>query len=83
MLQKDDKVIFETETNSDSNHPYVLKLETSGNLVLYNKERKALWSTKTSFVLPHLVMQENGDLVLYNHVSKIYWSSNKNKSKSI
>ena len=54
---------------------YLLTFQTDGNLVLYNPERKAVWSSQTAGRnATQLVMQSDGNLVIYAG-SKPLWST--------
>ncbi len=56
---------------------YRLVLQKDGNLVIYNHNNIATWSTHTSGNSPaDLAMQSDGNLVLYNTAGKAIWSSN-------
>lgn len=60
-----------------NDNKYYLRMQTDGNLVLYNINNKALWSSKTSGN-PNTIlhMQKDGNLVIYNGSgSKALWSS--------
>lgn len=60
-----------------NNYEYYLQIHNDGNLVLYNKKNKSLWSSKTSGN-PNaiLFMQPDGNLVIYDSsLSRALWSS--------
>jgi hypothetical protein len=55
-----------------------LKMQSDGNLVLYNDGKKALWSSGTygRGVAPYrTIMQDDGNLVLYDAKSSPLWHS--------
>lgn len=61
---------------SSSNFKYYLKMQSDGNLVIYNKKDKALWSSKTSGNPGAILcMQSDGNLVIYNKKDDPIWSS--------
>ena len=52
----------------------MLYLQGDGNLVLYNKDMRPLWSSQTNGKVPKfLVMQADGNLVLYDTAMKPIW----------
>jgi uncharacterized protein YkwD len=59
-----------------NNKLHTLVLQTDGNVILYNNQNKALWTTNTAGVQPRdLFMQPDGDLVLYDTSGTSRWCS--------
>ena len=59
-----------------SNFKYYLKMQSDGNLVIYNKKGKALWSSGTHGNPEAILsMQSDGNLVIYNKNNNAIWSS--------
>ncbi len=57
--------------------------QPDGNLVIYNNNNSALWSSGTSGKThTHLTLQSDGNLVLYNGSSSI-WNSNTSVNKAL
>jgi hypothetical protein len=58
------------------NQLYYLVMQSDGNLVEYDFQGKALWSTKTSGqTVTQAVMQSDGNLVLYNGSTPVWAAS--------
>lgn len=51
-------------------------MQTDGNLVLYNKQSRPLWSTNTRGSGNRVTMQTDGNLVLYDAQSHPLWNTN-------
>lgn len=59
-----------------SNFKYYLKMQSDGNLVIYNRKDKALWSSKTNGNPGAILcMQSDGNLVIYDTKDNPIWSS--------
>jgi hypothetical protein len=66
------------------NGGFTLVLQTDGNVVLYNANQAALWSTDTQGKGgKKLVLQSDGNLVLYSASGSAVWSSNTVKSGAV
>ena len=60
-----------------SNGCFMLMLQDDGNLVLYNKQGTALWSTETfQQKSKYAVMQRDGHFVIYSEKGSVVWGSN-------
>lgn len=58
---------------------YYLKMQSDGNLVIYNKSNKSLWSSKTNGNSGSILcMQSDGNLVIYNKNNNPIWHSGTN-----
>ena len=55
----------------------MLKMLNNGNLILYDKLLRPLWSSHTFMAGGYVAMQNDGNLVIYNANNKPYWSSRK------
>jgi hypothetical protein len=59
-----------------NNNNYRFVMQHDGNLVLYEKGGKALWSSETNNIaIQRCIMQTDGNLVLYRYDGKAVWSS--------
>ncbi|MFT4123290.1 MAG: hypothetical protein QM635_05620, partial [Microbacteriaceae bacterium] len=59
------------------NGKYTLKMQSDGNLVLYNTSSIALWASATNgSAADHVTMQRDGNLVLYTASGSAKWASN-------
>lgn len=66
-----------SEYLESKNKFFKLILHKDGNLVLYKKGHKVIWSTNTwNKPVKKCVMQKDGNLVLYDDQFKVCWSSN-------
>jgi hypothetical protein len=65
------------------NGNYELIMQGDGNLVLYNNDIKAIWSTNThNSNAQELIMQNDGNLVLYkylNQIQPLWWTNTQAK----
>jgi hypothetical protein len=61
-----------------NNELHMFIMQPDGNVVLYDRDSKPLWSTNTggSISPRDLVMQTDGNLVLYGTDGKAHWASN-------
>ena len=67
------KPLWATQTNGKSAATF--KVQTDGNLVVYDKSNKALWASNTAGKIPvYLAIQTDGNLVLY--IATAAWASN-------
>lgn len=76
----DDKSVLAQGSCLQSNYGHRLCLRNDGNLVLYNRLNKAVWSTGTSGDSLVLKLKSDGNLVLNDTSStppKVVWQSNK------
>ncbi len=65
------------------NQQYKLSYQSDGDLVVYDKSNKPIWSTKTAGKTPNkLVFQADGNLVLYGASNTLLWTS-KSTSKGV
>lgn len=55
---------------------YQLDMQSDGNLVLYNVEKKAVWASGTSGSGNWLALQTDGNLVIYSSTNQALWASN-------
>jgi hypothetical protein len=53
-----------------------LNFQTDGNLVIYDGNRKAMWSTGTSGRGENAVFQSDGNFVIYDIANRPVWNSN-------
>ncbi len=61
------------------NQQYKLSYQSDGDLVVYDKSNKPIWSTKTAGKTPNkLVFQADGNLVLYGASNVVFWESSSN-----
>jgi hypothetical protein len=61
---------------TSDNLQYKLLLQTDGNLVLYDFQNRASWSSGTSNrPVVQAVVQSDGNVVLYDSSGKVYWSA--------
>lgn len=58
-----------------SNSSYYLVFQRDGNLVMYNRDRVALWDAKTQNRGTRAIFQDDGNLVVYNNASAIFASN--------
>lgn len=59
-----------------TNNSYYLKMQSDGNLVIYNKNNKVIWDSNTSGNNNSILcMQTDGNLVIYNSNNKAIWNS--------
>jgi len=59
------------------NQQYKLSYQSDGDLVVYDKSNKPIWSTKTAGKTPNkLVFQADGNLVLHGAITNVFWESN-------
>ncbi|PZE29905.1 hypothetical protein [Curtobacterium sp. MCBD17_028] len=79
VVYKDGKAVWSTRTSGRGGAK--LTLQSDGNLVLYTKAAKALWSSKTSRFGGSgmkLTQQSDGNLVLYKN-GKAVWATGTNR----
>ncbi|QUI20842.1 lectin [Vallitalea pronyensis] len=58
------------------NGQFYLRMQTDGNLVMYNQFGFALWSTGTVGArVDKLIMQTDGNLVMYAANGHVYWQT--------
>lgn len=51
--------------------------QKDGNLVIYNQQREAIWSTSThNKDVARMILQDDGNLVIYDRTGAPVWSSN-------
>ena len=64
--EKDGSVeLWSSAESTDIEGPYELKMQKDGNLVIYGKENKVIWSLKhNDFDTKELVLDNKGDLYL-------------------
>ncbi len=56
---------------------YTLKFQQDGNLVLYNRRNRSVWSSNTDgHPNARFVVQRDGNLVIYGGRNRAIWSSN-------
>ena len=73
--------LYEGDLIRSRNGDHRLVLQGDGNLVLYTKDGKVLWTTKTNGTPnTNLVMQGDGNLVLYGDGGKVLWRSATNSN---
>ncbi len=64
-----------------SNGKYSLNLQDDGNLVLYDDQQKALWSSGTANIaIKEGIMQTDGNFVLYRYDGVSAWNSKTDTS---
>jgi hypothetical protein len=63
----------------DKYAPYSLNFQSDANLVIYNKDGRAIWDTQTGSCLTHipttLKIQDDGNMVMYDKTNQPVWSS--------
>ena len=69
ILFRPKECIWSSRTNGKGTSPHQLKMQNDGNLVIYDANMKATWSTGTSGKGPgaYLVVQDDRNLVVYGH----------------
>ena len=71
---RNSQVFFPGQTLEDIQRERRLVLQSDGNLVLYDKNNRALWHTRTASTEPgRLVLQSDGNLVLYDKNNRALW----------
>ncbi|SDI97787.1 D-mannose binding lectin [Frankineae bacterium MT45] len=62
-----------------------LKMQTDGNLVVYNGAGRAVWSTRTSGTGSgnHVALQNDGNLVVYNAAGRAVWASRSQRAMMV
>jgi hypothetical protein len=74
-LGRNEKLRVSEELKS-TNGKYILVLQADGNLVAYESQGKALWSSDTmGSGATECVMQEDGNLLLNNAFGRVVWAS--------
>lgn len=79
--EKNDKIIWNTETLSKYQGPFSLVVEKNGNMAIIDGKKESIWATgKTTKVPgPHkLHVSNNGVLQVLNGRKGVIWSSNQN-----
>ena len=72
-----DQTLFVRQQLSTRDRKGYLILQQDGNLVLYNKNKVAIWASNTNGKgATSLNMQQDGNLVLYTDTNKAVWASN-------
>src|SRR5438270_8650901 len=61
-----------------NNKLHTFMMQQDGNVVLYDRNSKPLWSTNTGGTISprDFIMQTDGNLVLYGTDGKAHWASN-------
>ncbi|MFI0418684.1 hypothetical protein [Spongiactinospora sp. 9N601] len=64
------------QTRRSANGAYLLAMQSDGNLVMYDRAKKAIWSSGTGKQPgASAVMQKDGNLVVYSTAKRPLWSS--------
>ena len=71
----DDYYLFNGQSIRDRNCRFRLKMQSDGNLVLYDQSRP-LWASNTVGRIGYAVMQSDGNFVMYNWNGQPFWSTN-------
>ena len=72
------KAIWESNTINKGVGPYICKLQSDGNVVIYDSRSTAIWATDTDRKGPvpcRFVMQDDGNAVLYDANYRPLWAS--------
>ena len=69
-VYKNEKALWASKTNDVGTGPYVLRMKSDNNLVIYDDYGKTIWTSNTQnsgyFKTGYLNMQDDGNLVLYS-----------------
>jgi hypothetical protein len=67
-------VIWQSNTENKGVTPYILLLQTDGNLVIMDSKSQIIWSSDTSGQPPlKLVLSPNGNLCIVDNTGKSIW----------
>ncbi len=73
------KITILWSTNTSTRNVSVAVFQTDGNLVLYDRDNKAVWASNTEGMGEYLAMQDDGNLVIYDRRDIAVWASNTNE----
>jgi hypothetical protein len=76
MLGNENQYLEQDKVVCSSEDRFVLRYQTDGNLVIYDKNQKPIWASDT-YGKPawRTYMQPDGNFVVYSHENKPIWAS--------
>lgn len=86
VLKREGTLLWSSNVYGDEG-PYTLQIQTDNNLVVYNKDKKAVWDASThecsSAVIEKLKIQDDGNLVLYSAGNDALWDTGTYGPKTV